>query len=488
MKKNKLVRYKNIRLLLKHIIGIALLIMLLTLNACSKKTTNYKVTLKIWQTETDKEAVAELKNIGEEFKKNIKISYPNYDLDIDIQSIPWNSISQKITLALSNQTEPDIAHLEPFMFSSILNKGYLLPLDSLIEAIEIENKDTIFESVKNLQLFEGKKYGIAHAIGITGYSYRKDIMMKLGIDSLPKTWAQFIVFTKKMVQGSDNKLKVILPGADQFFIDQWFSELLVNNGGKLFEPVSYEPLLNSKESIETFQFIKELAEYIDPGWSNQSYLDQFNRLGRNEVSIVPVTYLRAVKSIENIVNNQRELSSIEATPNVFGLMEQPVGPSYNGKSISTIDCEPFVIFRSTEKKNVGDLTNRFFSEEFLKFFYLKRNYLEFTKKVPIHLTPIFKNMANDENYTQTPLYQRWKPWAEQVNTFLFDTLRVRPILMPDISEAGKKIPFLLEFQASRIISEAITVIINNKNADPIKIANIAQEKTMKLLKDLNYLK
>jgi ABC-type glycerol-3-phosphate transport system substrate-binding protein len=136
-------------------------------------------------------------------------------------------------------------------------------------------------------------------------------------------------------------------------------------------------------------------------------------------------------------------------------MPQPHGPSYAGPPIATIDCEPFAIFKSAEARGNLDL-----AKDFLKMFYSKSYYLPFVRAVPIHLTPIFRGMAGSQEYANDPFVGQWKQWADQTSTFLSDPQRVRPILMPDVSEAGRSLPFLLEFQASQILTRAVADVVS----------------------------
>lgn len=463
---------------------ILLVIIAATILSCKtneKKETNENKRLGkivVWQTETDPQAIDTLKSIIKRFENK-------FNVDVELESVPWNSLSSKLAIAINAHNVPDIAHLEPFMVWSIASKDLLIPIDDVIDEIEKENNDTILECVRDIQLFGKHRYGIAYAVGVTGFAYRKDISDKLGL-KIPKTWDELLEYIKKMYDAGGGNLKVLLPGGDPFFIDQLYAELLANNGGRLFDPITLRPLLDSKESIEVLKFFKNLTPYLDESWQNTKYLDQFNRLGRGEAILVPVTYVRASKSIERSLKELGSGSELKAGPDFFGLMEQPVGWSYNGPSISTIDCEPFVIFKESANRKIGDNDASFYSKEFLKFFYLRENYMHFVKNVPIHLTPIFKNMSTfDTLYTNSGLIKRWQPWQDFCQNHLKDESRVRPILMPDNNPKSKEIPFLLDFQAKNILTEAVNDVIYN-NLSPEKAGKIAQVKTIKLLKNLGY--
>lgn len=466
---------------------IILLLVGILITSCTGNENRGKVVLRVWQTETDKDAEAVLNNTIKEFKNEI-LAKEGQEVEVVLETISWNSLSSKLSVALQTGNEPDVCHLEPFMAYSLIKRGLIIPIDDVISEIEKNSKDTIYSIIRSLQYYEdkgrGATYGIAYALGVTGYAYRKDWANQAGIKKEPKTWNEFINFAKIIIDSRHNKEKILLPGGDPFFIDQLFAELLANNNGKLFDPFTFQPLLTSKEVIEVLQLFKDLKPYIYENWLTLRYLEQFNLLGKGEAAIVPVTYVRAVKSIQKQVENTGD-KSIKANPDFFTLMQQPSGPSnYERKSYATVDCEPYVIFSRAAKIKTGEKTNEYYAKKFLEKFYTKENYLKFVQTVPIHLTPIFKGMATGKEYLSNSIITNWGQWQKYTTDHLNENM-VRPIIMPDLSPEGRKIPFLLEFQAKNILTEAVIDVIKN-NLEPAKAAKNAQEKTVLLLKSLGY--
>ena len=433
------------------------------------------VTLTVWQTETDKVATQHLADTITLFEQQ------NPCVKVKLESVAWSSLAGKLQVALQARNEPDVTHLEPFMVAQLYSRDLLLPIDDVIDTIKRQNNDTIYEGVVNLQQYRGSRYGIAYAVGTTGFAYRKDVADKLGLQ-IPKTWPEYIAFVQKIAE-SDGRLKLLLPGGDPFFVDQLFAELVANNGGVLFDPATNRPQLTSRQVVETLDFLQKLSPYVDPGWQTQPYLDQFNRLARGEAGNVPVTYARASKAIESALKNPSQ--GLTPDPDHFALMPQPVGPSYAGPSIATIDCEPYVIFKSARDRRSSAGDNAELAKKFLILFFRKDRYLEFVRDVPIHLTPIFENMASSPDYLNAPLIARWKPWADQTETFLREPVRLRPILMPDVSEQGRMLPFLLDFQSSKILTQLVSDVVKN-HIPPEQAAKSAQERAEQLVESLNY--
>jgi multiple sugar transport system substrate-binding protein len=447
------------------------------LGGCHPHSESERTTLRIWQTETDTDAVKVLAKIAEQLKQK----HPT--VEVQIESVAWDALASRLNLAVANSDVPDLCHLEPFMAYSLYQRGSLLPLDDVLQAIEKD--DHVMPAVRSLQRYADKTYGIAYAVGTTGWAYRRDLAERAGVTP-PTKWVDYPAFVQALKEANGSASGFTLPGGSPFFVDQLFAELVANNGGILFDPNTHKPLFNSQPVVEVFDFFSTLGHsgLLDPSWTTTSYLDQFNRLGRSEVLAVPVTYARAGRAIRKVLDANKSSNAPKPDDSAFALMEQPTGPSYNGPSIATIDCEPYVVFRAAEKRTFKGGNNADLAKEFLQLFYRRDNYLEFVRTVPIHLTPIFQKMAASDAYRTNNDYLRtWKSWAEQTDRLLADPARTRPILMPDISDKGRAIPHLLNLQASRIISNAVTAVINGE-LDSKGAAERAQKEVEQLYQQL----
>jgi len=389
-------------------------------SSCTLKQQQQQTTLRIWQTAVDPKAVAVLKDIGAEFER----THPG--VRVEIESVAWGALSSQLTTAVG---------------------------------------DDIYPAVKDLQLFEGHRYGIAHAFGITYFGYRKDIADRKGLKA-PQTWAEYEAFIKSMGSDAGKNGNVLLPGGDPFFVDQLAVELLASNGGHLFD-ANNRPLFTERPFIEMLRFYRTLAQAAPQDWLNIKYIDQFQYFATGKGLNVPITYARAAKQID------ADATPGTNDPNHFGVMPQPVGPS-GTKSYATLDGEPWVIFRSSRNIDLG--------KEFLRLFYRRDLYLRFCLAVPMQLTPIFRSLAESPDYLNDPFIKKWQPWQNQQQQFLADN-RIRPIFISE--DADRLRPFLLELEGSRIISDTVFAVAKD-GRDPEVAARAGQAKAEELIERLGY--
>jgi len=213
------------------------------------------------------------------------------------------------------------------------------------------------------------------------------------------------------------------------------------------------------------RFLQELAKSSPTDWPNEKYVDQFKHFAAGRGLNVPVTYARAA--------NQIDADAAPGTndPQHFAVMPQPVGPS-GSQSYATLDAEAWAVFRAS--KNV-DL-----AKEFLRLFYRKDHYLRFCQAVPMHLTPIFRSLAESHEYQSTPMIAKWRPWQDQQIQFIRDN-RVRPIFVSE--DADLRRTFLLEFQGSRVVSDLVLAVAKD-GQDAESAALEAQGKAEQLVERL----
>jgi ABC-type glycerol-3-phosphate transport system substrate-binding protein len=451
-----------------------------SLTACPDPNAEESSELVVWQTETDPEAKKVLEKLEQDFEKS------HSGIDVKIESVPWGSLSEKLATAIRSNDPPDIAHLEPFMAYGLVERGLLTPIDDVVATIEREN-GPILPAVRHLQTFDGHDYGIAYAVGVTGWTFD---MRKAGGANLPYPPETTGTISDEglfrylaQVRSRNPDARVLLPGGTPFFMEQLFGELVGNAGGRLYDPATRQFLLNTEPARKALQFFVRLNQQglLSPDWKGQQYVDQFARLAQPDgVFLTPVTYARASVAIEKTLGTS---GSRDGNSNVFRFMSPPIMKA-GARPIATIDCEPFVIFERTRQQKVpGGKTKRDLAAEFLRTFYSRQYYLPFVSTVPIHLTPIFEPLAQDPAYLKA-IKPGWLEWHRHTMAFLTDPDLTRPILVPGPSSAtlsqDLRNPYLLDLQAQGIISRAINRALE-PGADLEAILNDAQAAATRLV-------
>src|SRR5947208_7421316 len=325
--------------------------------------------LNVWHTEVEPQTVTtpHATSIAEFERKS-----PG--LKVRQQALGWGDLNTKLLAALAAGGPPDLTHLNPFMTASLYVKNLRRPMDELIRAL---GENDIHEATLKLQYFDGKYYGVTHAMGATYFAERRDLREKKGIKP-PETYDDMLKLCAALTEGGRYAFQ--MPGEKLYMGFVHPAEWLAGNGGSWVDPKTWRPQLNSKPMLEALDYAQKLNKFQPEGWAGQKYLDALAALANGKIAMAYLSGARTIGYIE------RYAPEGTRDPEHFAPMLRPHGPS-GQRGISALDGENWAAF--TQSKYPSE------AFEFLRVFYKKENYLAYCHSVPIHLPPIVKSMLND---------------------------------------------------------------------------------------------
>ena len=410
--------------------------------------------LNVWHTEVEPQTVKVIQETSiAEFEKK----FPGFK--IRQQALGWGDLNTKLLASLAAGSPPDLTHLNPFMTASLYTKGLLRPMDELVRAL---GESDIHEATLKLQYFDGKYYGVTHAMGATYFAERRDLREKKGIKP-PETWADMLQLAAALTE--DGRFGLQMPGEKLYIGFVHPAEWLAENGGSWVDQKTWRPQLNSKAMLEALEYAQKLNRFQPQGWSGQKYLDTLAALANGKVAMAHLSGARTIGYIEKYAPEGTR------DPEHFMPLLRPRGPS--GKvGVSALDGENWAVFSQSKYPNEAF--------EFLRIFYKKENYLQYCHSVPIHLSPIFKSMLTDPAYLANERIKKWKPWHDVMMSGL-KSGRFLPIgfSRPD----DNVLPFLAELDGSGIVADMVVeVMVGGKT--PKAEADRAQKRAEELLTQL----
>lgn len=420
------------------------------------------VEIVIWHTELDPDAervlLSSAKQVEQEYADAVEGLIPV----VSVSGLAWGDVATRLFQQRDNP--PDITHLEPFMVYQVLREysdpaGYSLhPLDNLIDKLKREN-GSIENAVESLHRYQvapeqtEATFGLAYAVGTTFIAYRED--WNTANNGQPRTWPQLIRFADELakagteITGRDVPA-FILPGKSPFFIDQLTNEILVSLGGSLYR--SGRPNFNTDELKETLYIFQSMIARTGGRYWTTTYREQFDLLAEDEGAVVPVTYGRATKQIDSVLEEKAttedEVQRLRAD---FRVMPQP-GPNPDVPGVATIDAEPWVIIARPEGTPQRELRLKI-AERFLELFYERARYLKFCSQVPVHLRPVFTELS--KQYDEQPSQRAWGHWVEVGKRMLARRGGTAPILMDAEMGESRLVNFALSLQRNSVISDMV---------------------------------
>src|SRR3989454_4341693 len=191
--------------------------------------------IQVWHTEVEPQTVKIIQDTSiAEFERK----FPGFK--VRQQALGWGDLNTKLLASLSAGSPPDLTHLNPFMTASLYTKNLLRPMDELIRAL---GEKDIHEATLKLQYFDGKYYGVTHAMGATYFCERRDLREKKGLKP-PDTFDDFLKLAAALTEGGRYALQ--MPGEKLYMGFVHPAEWLAGNGGAWVDARTGRPPLNGQ--------------------------------------------------------------------------------------------------------------------------------------------------------------------------------------------------------------------------------------------------
>lgn len=219
--------------------------------------------LEVWHWETPPHRVKAYEGLFKRFTEETGIS---------ITQVPINypEYPTKITAAAESDTLPDIVFANPAELTLLLSSDSLVPLDDVFN--DVHNSVNFLEKSYTDYTIDGTQWGLP-LFGISWpLTYRADLHEEAGFDGAPETWDDLLARAEKM---HSTKLSGYYQpiSTDGNYGNQSVWGYLRTNGAKIVSgpPGEEKAAFDSKETIETYEFLKQLAEFTGAGAENASW-------------------------------------------------------------------------------------------------------------------------------------------------------------------------------------------------------------------------
>src|SRR3989449_2284262 len=217
--------------------------------------------VNVWHTEVEPQTVKTIQDTSiAEFERK----FPGFK--VKQQALGWGDLNTKLLASLAAGSPPDLTHLNPFMTASLYVKNLLRPMDELIRAL---GENDIHEATLKLQYFDGKYYGVTHAMGATYFAERRDLREKKGIKP-PETYDDMLKLCAALTE--DGRYAVQMPGEKLYMGFVHPAEWLAGNGGARVDARTGRPQLNGKAMLEALDYVQKLNKFMPAGWSGEEDL------------------------------------------------------------------------------------------------------------------------------------------------------------------------------------------------------------------------
>lgn len=198
-------------------------------------------------------------------KKALEACTAQTGVTVDRQPVPYPELVQKVLLAASSNSLPDIIYIDNSDVAQLADGGYIAPLADV--GIKTEGFVPALAALGN---YKGVDYAVPSANNTIALYYNTDMFTAAGLEP-PKTWDELRETAKKLTK--DQTYGLVYPGINNEQGAFHTSTFVWSNGGT-FEK------LNSPEVVGAISYLKSL---IDDGsvsksvvtWAIDDARDQF---------------------------------------------------------------------------------------------------------------------------------------------------------------------------------------------------------------------
>ncbi len=176
----------------------------------------------------------------------------NTDIIIDYQAVAYNDYFTKLQTLVASGTPPDTFELNYENFVNYASKGTLLDLTEQISNDKDFDESVFDKTAYDVFKYNGKQSGLVSSFSDVVLYYNKDLFDKASVKYPDPswTWKEELEAAQSLTDEGNGIYGTYSP------IQFWeFYKTIAQNGGSIFNEDKTEVTINSKENVETLQWM-----------------------------------------------------------------------------------------------------------------------------------------------------------------------------------------------------------------------------------------
>lgn len=350
------------------------------------------VTLTLWHWETPPHRVEGLQVWLDRYQE---------ETGVTVEQVPINfpDYQTKMLSAMSTNTLPDTILINPPHLPLLESADAILPVNDLYQ--ELNEQYDFFDTAAAIYNMDGTQYGIPIYGVYWPLVYRTDLFDSAGLD-VPQTWEEFVTATRELTQDTDDDGVTDIYGfcmpisANGNYGSQMVWSFLRSAGGNVVEVENgtEEIVFNSPETVRTYEYLAELAEYAPPGADNADWGSTELLIKSGKCAMVMFTG----SWLGELHESDPELAS------KYAMSDMP-WPE-DGENIHTGYPRALVI-TGTAEENMAAV------EEFVRWLYQPENHAEMLMIEPALLMPVDEATAESDSFWSYPMNSEYRNLVEK---------------------------------------------------------------------------
>ncbi len=176
-------------------------------------------------------------------------------IQVNVQSIPWQNLSEKLLTAIASQSGPDVMQTAVSRTAELVTADAIIDMTGYLDTVEGFSKDRFFDASYDSLKMKDKYYGVPWIVDVYCVLYRTDLFENAGYAEFPATQEEFFEACQKI--NEQTGIKPFYIGAAQNYNElfcypyQSGSEIVTEDRVAVF---------NQPEYIEAMEYLNSFYE------------------------------------------------------------------------------------------------------------------------------------------------------------------------------------------------------------------------------------
>jgi multiple sugar transport system substrate-binding protein len=206
------------------------------------------------------------------------------------QTVGWDEAYARATAQIAAGEQPDMLQAIPAFFTTIRETGAVQPATGIFE--ELSQNHTFIPAMVEQYEWDGEIWAIPAWGMVEGLWYNVEHFEEAGLEP-PTTWSEVLEAAEALT--TDGRYGITVPTGDSFAtLQAIYTWMTVNEAADIYDD-DCNPVIDNPQTVETFEFFEQLAEYGPPdspayGWAE---VESALVAGRTSMITFKGSFLRA---------------------------------------------------------------------------------------------------------------------------------------------------------------------------------------------------
>jgi multiple sugar transport system substrate-binding protein len=220
-------------------------------------------------------------------------------IQVKLEGLAWDALQARITTSfITKESGIDVVNVDDSRLAQFAENQWIIRLTDLIrrDKAEVKMNEFVPQAIYSGSEWRGDIYTLPVAVYSQFVMYRTDLLDRAGLKKPPTefadwwTWDAYMDYVKKLDALGPDIHGTVIVGAQPVPIVHMYTGLEVSRGVRWFKqfpqsPWDFTPTINTKKSVDTLKFYKELYAHSPAESINYVWFDAGTAFSKQDIGI-----------------------------------------------------------------------------------------------------------------------------------------------------------------------------------------------------------